>query len=112
MPRGVAGMPESLDELCERRRWSNGGVLHAAQNTQRLGESQLSAHPHRADTSGDVIVAGGDAYGMISSDAILSLSSLKKYRRSMGLPGKFPTRWLVTTIFPSCSSQAKSSPVY
>src|SRR5262245_52779477 len=38
----------------------------------------------------------GIAYGMTSSDAILSPSSLKKYRRSMGLPGKFPTKWLVT----------------
>jgi len=30
--------------------------------------------------------------GMISNDAILSPSSLKKNRRSTGLPGKFPTR--------------------
>jgi nicotinamidase-related amidase len=52
------------------------------------------------------------AYGMISSDAILSPSSLKKYRRSTGLPGKFPTRWLVTTIFPSFASHAKGSLVY
>src|SRR6185369_14915920 len=47
-----------------------------------------------------------------SSDAILSPSNLKKYRRSTGLPGKFPTRWLVTTVFPSFSSHAKGSLVY
>jgi len=30
----------------------------------------------------------------------------------MGLPGKFPTRWQVTTDFPSFSSHAKGSHVY
>ena len=49
---------------------------------------------------------------MISNDAILSPSSLKKNRRSTGLPGKFPTRWLVTTVFPSFSSHARASLVY
>src|SRR5438034_2565972 len=49
---------------------------------------------------------------MIPNDAILSASSLKKNRRSIGLPGKFPTRWLVTTVFPSLSSCAKGSHVY
>src|SRR5437879_1034463 len=49
---------------------------------------------------------------MISNDAILPPSSLKKKRRSTGLPGKFPTRWLVTTVFPSFSSHAKGSHVY
>src|SRR5258708_31760672 len=53
-----------------------------------------------------------DAYGMISNDASLSPSSVKKNRRSTGLPGKFPTRWLVTTVFPSFSSHAKGSHVY
>src|SRR5438552_13794607 len=52
------------------------------------------------------------AYGMISNDAILSPSSPKKYRRSTGLPGKFPTRWLVTTVFQSFSSHTKGSLVY
>src|SRR6266545_5160778 len=51
-------------------------------------------------------------HGMISNEAILSPSSLKKNRRSTGLPGKFPTRWLVTTVFPSFSSHAKGSFVY
>ena len=51
-------------------------------------------------------------HGMISNDAILSPSSLKKKRRSTGLPGKFPTRWLVTTVLPSFSSHAKGSHVY
>jgi len=51
-------------------------------------------------------------YGMISNDAILSPSSLKKNRRSTGLPGKFPTRWLVTTDLPSFSLHAKGSHVY
>src|SRR6266446_2180314 len=49
---------------------------------------------------------------MISNDAILSPSRLKKYRRSTGLPEKLPTRWLVTTVFPSFSSHAKGSLVY
>ena len=49
---------------------------------------------------------------MISNDVILSPSSLKKYRRSTGLPGKFPTKWLVTTVFPSFSSHAKGSLAY
>src|SRR5439155_22814706 len=49
---------------------------------------------------------------MISNDAILPPSSSKKNRRSTGLPGKFPTRWLVTTVFPSFSSHAKGSLVY
>src|SRR5437773_2930117 len=49
---------------------------------------------------------------MISNDAILSPSSLKKNRRSTGLPGKFPTRWQVTTVFPSFSSHFKGSHVY
>src|SRR2546426_8575477 len=31
---------------------------------------------------------------------------------STGLPGKFPTRWLVTTVFPSFSSHAIGSHVY
>src|SRR5882672_4649114 len=69
----------------------------------------------------DFLVAGRDAekvraagcpHGMISNDAILSPSSLKKNRRSTGLPGKFPTRWLVTTIIPSFSSHATGSLVY
>src|SRR6266700_5815522 len=51
-------------------------------------------------------------HGMISNDAILAPSSLKKNRRSTGLPGKFPTRWLATTVFPSFSSHAKGSHVY
>src|SRR5438874_11872591 len=51
-------------------------------------------------------------HGMISNDAILSPSSLKKNRRSTGLPGKFPTRWLVTTVFPSFASHAIGSHVY
>src|SRR5262245_47786785 len=51
-------------------------------------------------------------YGMTSNDAILSPSSLKKNRRSTGLPGKFPTRWQVTTVFPSFSSNANGSHVY
>src|SRR6266702_7187547 len=49
---------------------------------------------------------------MISNDVILSPSSLKKNRRSTGLPGKFPTKWLVTIVFPSFSSHAMGSLVY
>jgi len=30
---------------------------------------------------------------MISKEEIFPLSSVKKNRRSTGLPGKFPTRW-------------------
>src|SRR5438552_4077786 len=62
------------------------------------------------DGSGDGFEA--ISHGMISNDAILSPSSLKKNRRSTGLPGKFPARWLVTTVFPSFSSHAIGSLVY
>src|ERR1051326_5230356 len=51
-------------------------------------------------------------HGMISNDAILSPSSWKKYRRSTGLPGKFPVRRLVTMNVPSFSSHVKGSHVY
>jgi len=30
MRRGVAGIPESLAELCELRRWNHENVLHGA----------------------------------------------------------------------------------
>src|ERR1700674_2051192 len=53
-----------------------------------------------------------EAHGMISSDAILSPSSPKKNRRSTGLPGKLPVRWLVMTVFPSSCSDTKGSLVY
>src|ERR1700687_1743810 len=53
-----------------------------------------------------------EAHGMISSDAILSPSSPKKNRRSTGLPGKLPVRWLVMTVFPSSCTDAKGSLVY
>src|SRR5438876_3803226 len=85
----------------------------------RLYGQRVSEQAKRAGR--DFIVAGRDAekvrrqaalHGMISNDAILSPSSLKKNRRSTGLPGKFPTRWLVTTVFPSFSSHAKGSHVY
>src|SRR5438876_469392 len=85
----------------------------------RLYGQRVSEQAKRAGR--DFIVAGRDAqrfgrqavlHGMISNDAILSPSSLKKNRRSTGLPGKFPTRWLVTTVFPSFSSHAKGSLVY
>src|ERR1700741_331639 len=61
---------------------------------------------------GTVCVARHPSPGMISGDRILSPSSSKKYRRSTGLPGKFPVSRLVTTVFPSFCSQAKGSLVY
>src|SRR2546422_10255875 len=51
-------------------------------------------------------------HGMISNNAILSPSIRKKYRRSTGLPGKFPVSRLVTTVTPSFCSQATGSLVY
>src|SRR5439155_26960968 len=67
----------------------------------------VSEQAKRAGRDAEKIRAAGRLHGMISNDAILSPSSLKKNRRSTGLPGKFPTRWLVTTVFPSFSSHAK-----
>ena len=72
----------------------------------------VSEQAKRAGRDAEKIRAAGRLHGMISNDAILSPSSLKKNRRSTGLPGKFPTRWLVTTVFPSFSSHAKGSLVY
>ena len=69
----------------------------------------VSEQAKRAGRDAEKIRAAGRLHGMISNDAILSPSSLKKNRRSTGLPGKFPTRWLVTAVFPSLSSHAKGS---
>ena len=51
-------------------------------------------------------------HGMISGEEILTASSVKKNRRSTGLPGKLPVSRLVTTVFPALVSQAKGSLVY
>ncbi len=69
----------------------------------------------------DFIVAGRDAEkvraaGRPSWDDFqrrnLVPIEFEKNRRSTGLPGKFPTKWLVTTVFPSFSSHAIGSHVY
>src|SRR5439155_21214566 len=72
----------------------------------------VSEQAKRAGRDAEKIRAAGRLHGMISNDAILSPSTLKKNRRSTGLPGKLPTRWLVTTVFPSFSSHAIGSLVY
>src|SRR5207302_1439553 len=80
----------------EPRNFKEPGLCHRLYGQPVSVNTRLWANPH----------------GMISSDAILSPSSLKKNRRSTGLPGKFPTRWLVTAIIPSFPSHATGSLVY
>ena len=64
---------------------------------------------HKRPLSGEAQV---DAHDVISSAAILSPSSSKRYRSSTGLPGKFPVRRLVTTMLPPCCSDAMGVLVY
>src|SRR3954471_15745008 len=49
------------------------------------------------------------AHERISSDAILSPSSVKTKSSSIGLPGKFPVSRLVTMILPSFSADVSGS---
>jgi hypothetical protein len=56
MPRSVAGIPESLDELCERRCWRNGDEIHnkgtvidAWTDANIVGRRPLSAARHDRD---------------------------------------------------------------
>src|ERR1700675_175677 len=78
---------------------------------------------HRNDRRSNPLRAAGNerpavfefevkAHRMISKDAILSPLSSNKYRKSTGLPGKFPMRCQVMTVLLSLRSDANGSVEY
>lgn len=102
--RASGGRARQATERAYHGRWWSYDVIErlrrAAPGPRRRGDG---LHPRTSSACArrpsPTPVAGETTdYGTISNSAIRSPSRAKKYRRSIGLPGKLPVSWLVTTI--------------